>query len=266
MHRLFHADNGSFFDMAGLRALARAEVESSSLIGRCAGSDRAAAVALSIGFWPFVYDFEKAIDSKANSSGLPREPLYAKFKRGTTRRVLADTARAVRELQESEIAGVFGDAEEAVREMQHEEKTHSAYWAKDAENLAISRSELDGAEVVPGVKALIESAYASDLVQFFAALAATEFIAEELAEHLAHAKPYQMLFARKRAIWMEVHTIPHDDGPSHLEIDMDLARAYDQVGDAKRIEDLVANTTRLFGAAAREVEAHFCPTQVIAAE
>jgi hypothetical protein len=50
-----------------------------------------------------------------------------------------------------------------------------------------------------------------------------------------------------------VHTIPHDDGPSHLEIDLDLTRAYSSDDDAASIRQMVLDTIHQFGKASREV-------------
>lgn len=260
MHRLFHDDNYGFFDMTGLREKARHEVEKSSLFLRCAAGERAAVVAQHLGFWPFVYKFEKAIDERVNSSRLPREPLYEKFGRDATRQTLIDTARTVKNLEESEIRGVFDNAKGALLEMQKEERTHSFHWAKDAENLGISRAELEQVHIVPGVHALIAGTECDDLVEFFAkSLAATEFIAEEVGEMLAHNPAYKAQFKRQRTVWMEVHTIPHDDGPSHADIVLDFARAYNSIGSNDRIQMLVAQGIGLFGVAARDLENHFCP-------
>jgi hypothetical protein len=169
------------------------------------------------------------------------------------------SARNIRDLGESEINGVFTQAERALIEMQQEEKTHAAHWAKDAENLDLSRDVLDKMCVVAGVKRLVDGAYVDDLVEFFArSLASTEFIAEELGDLLAHNPAYTQLFHRKRAVWMEVHTIPHDDGPSHADIVLDFARAYSDEGSSDKIHALVIEGIRAFGAAARDVENHFC--------
>jgi len=258
--QLFHPDNNVFFDFEGLRREAREEVESSTLIQRAAAGDRDAAVGLKSGFWYFVRSFEQAIDQRCNSSRLPREPLYEKFGRDATRKTLLASARNIRDLEESEINGVFTEAERALMEMQQEEKTHAAHWAKDAENLGLSRDALDAMHIVAGVKRLVEGAYAADLVDFFArSLASTEFIAEELGDVLARNPAYTNLFRRKRAVWMEVHTIPHDDGPSHADIVLDFARAYSDGLLPREIQARVVEGIRAFGAAARDVEEYFCP-------
>jgi len=227
-----------------------------------------AAKALKRGFWAFVWRFEKAIDERL-SARLPREPLYERFGRTETRRNLADTARGLKTLQRSELEAVFKEAIEALKEMRHEEWTHAQHWAKDAQNLGISRDELDRIPVLPAIQALIDSAHSDDLVEFFAkSLTATEFIAEELGEVLAQTPAYKNLFNRKRAVWMEVHTIPHEDfGASHADIVLDFARAYSK-GDnsAKAIENLAIEGMHLFGVAASEVEDRLCHSTLEAAE
>src|SRR3978361_1898337 len=90
-----------------LRLAAHAAMSRCSLIQRCRTGDRAGAVAHMTGFWPFTRDFEKAIDRRPHPANLPREPLYAKFGRSKTRGALLDSAKSIRSLLDSEIAGVF---------------------------------------------------------------------------------------------------------------------------------------------------------------
>jgi hypothetical protein len=264
---LFHDDNHTYFDMEGLAETARSAMADCSLIQRCREGDRAAAIAHMKGFWPFTRDFEKGIDRRANSANLPREPLYAKFGRSKTRGALVDSAKSIRNLQDSEIAGVFEDARAGLVEMQKDEFRHSKHWEADARNLGISYDMLQTVPALPLVQRLIDSTDCGDLVEFFAgSLAATEFIAEEAGATLAHAPGYTRLFARGRSIWMEVHTVPHDGEPSHEELVMDFARAYDTSGSPERIENLVRLGIALFAAAADEVEAYFGASMSIAAE
>jgi hypothetical protein len=226
--RLFYPDNQTYFDLGYLRQSAADLVRGLSLIRRAREGDKAAAIGLKIGFWPFVREFERAIDQQA----LPREPLARKFGDPVMRRVFIWMARAV-------------------REMKSEEGSHAAHWRKDAEGLGII--EL-GNHRVPGVQALIDRAYTQDLPSFFALLAGTEFIAEELSRFLIDAEDFSNLFTRKRWVWGEVHMAPHDRQPSHLEIDLDLARAYDDSKSPAAVEQMVLDTIRLFGTAANEVE------------
>ena len=252
---LFHDDNHAYFDMERLELAAREMLTNLSIVRRARDGDRAAAIALSKGFWPFTRDFEKAIDRRANSANLPREPLYAKFGRSKTRGALRDSAKTIRNLLDSEIAGVFEEARSHLIEMQKDEFRHSKHWEADARNLGLTLEMLQSEPPLSLVQQLIDSTEAGDLVDFFAgSLAPTEFIAEELGAILAKAPAYMGLFERRRAVWMEVHTVPHDGEPSHEDIVMDFARAYDTSGSPKRIEDLVLRGIALFGAAAEQVE------------
>ncbi len=265
--QLFHADNGMFFDIPRLRAKAHDVVARSSLIRRCAAGDREATIGLKLGFYAYVADFQAAIDQKANSSKLPRQPLYEKFGRGTARKTLLANARNVRQLQKSELDAVFSEAERELMEMQREEWTHWHHWTHDAMALGLTRKELTDADVVTGVRRLIAAAHADDLVDFFAgSLGATEFMAEELGETLAFNPSYGNLFHQGRTrehqgkpYWMIVHTVPHVDGPSHADIVLDFARAYSADQEPERIHALVERGLELFGDAADEVEARFCP-------
>lgn len=225
---LFHDDNNTYFDFTYLRRSATDLVRGLRLLRKASGGDKAAAVALKIGFWPFVHEFELAIDQQT----LPREPLTRRFGEKVMRRVFVRMARAV-------------------REMKSEEGSHAAHWRKDAECLGVRDL---GSDCVPGVQALIDRAYSKNLPSFFALLAGTEFIAEELARYLIDSDDFVTLFSRRRWVWGEVHLAPHEDGPSHLEIDLDLARAYGENVGPEAIERMVLDTIRLFGRAADEVD------------
>lgn len=264
---LFHHDNQAYFDMARLENAAYETLDKSSLIRRARDGDRAAAIALSRGFWPFTRDFEKAIDRRANSANLPRQPLYEKYGRNKARETLAGSARSIKNLMDSEIVGIFEGARSNLIEMQKDEFRHSKHWEADARNLGISFGVLQSEPALPLVQRLIDGTASGDLVEFFAgALASTEFIAEALGAMLAASPAYTGLFERRRAIWMEVHTLPHDGEPSHEEIVMDFARAYDDSDTPERIENLVLQGIALFGAAADEVEAYYNQRLAVAAE
>lgn len=264
---LFHDDNQAYFDIARLENAAYETLTKSSLICRARDGDRAAAIALSRGFWPFTRDFEKAIDRRANSANLPREPLYARFGRHKTRESLIGSAKSIKNLLDSEIVGIFEEARTNLVEMQKDEFRHSKHWEADAKNLGISFNVLQSGPVLPLVQRLIDGTASGDLVEFFAgALASTEFIAEALGAMLAASPAYTGLFERRRAIWMEVHTLPHDGEPSHEEIVLDFARAYDLSDTPERIEDLVIGGIELFGTAAHEVELYFDRAIAVAAE
>jgi hypothetical protein len=235
---LFYADTSRLLGSEALRAAARSEVESSPLIRRAWTGDLDAARAMHIGFWNFVHEFEIAIDQQV----LQRQPLQKKFGAQRTSEVFH---------------ALFG----AVREMKKEEGQHAAHWRKDA--LCLGLDNLDGPEV-PAVSELVNTAYTKDLPKFFSVLAGTEYIAEELSKYLLSSSEFTPLFSRKRWVWGEVHTIPHDDGPSHLEIDLDLARAYSSDGNLTSIRQMVLDTIHLFGKASREVEDMLVPAAAVA--
>lgn len=234
---LFHPDNPRFFTLTSLRAYAARVVAASSLIERARHGDRQSAIALKIGFWPFVREFELAIDQQS----LPRQQLVAKFGSQRVRQVFTGVARAV-------------------RDMKQEEGSHAAHWRKDAQCLGID--DLND-HCVPGVQALVNRSYTRDLPSFFATLAGTEFIAEELSRFLVASARFTSMFSRRRWIWGEVHLASHDDGPSHLDIDLDLARAYGDAADAAAVEEMVLDTIDLFGQAAAEVEDALLPQLVV---
>jgi len=225
---LFHVDNERYFDLTYLRQSAAELVSGLSLIRKAKCGDKAAAIALKVGFWPFVREFELAIDQQT----LPREPLAKKFGDSVMRRVFTRMARAL-------------------REMKSEEGSHAAHWRKDAECLGVNDL---GDQRVFGVQELIDRAYTKDLPGFFAMLAGTEFIAEELSRYLIEAEDFTDLFSRRRWVWGEVHLVPHDDAPSHLAIDLDLARAFDVTESPATIQQMILDTILLFGRAAEEVQ------------
>jgi len=222
--RLFHRDNHAHFDLQGLRHYAHRVVSQSSLIRGAGCGDGSAAAALMIGFWPFVRDFERAIDEQR----LPRCPLAERFGAARLREIFIGLASAV-------------------REMKREEGSHAVHWRKDATCLGLG--EL-GDHRVPAVSALLESAYTKDLPRFFAMLAGTELVAEELSRVLLGSPAFTGLFSRRRWMWGEVHLAPHEDGPSHLDIDLDLARAY---GGGVDVAAMIVATIDLFGRAAGEI-------------
>lgn len=235
----FYDDNSQFFDFEHLRGTARDIVQSSSLIRRGATGDKGAVTALHVGFWPFVREFEIAIDKHR----LPRAPLRTKFGAAS---------------EEGRVNLVFAGLAAAVATMKKEEGSHAAHWRKDAEGIGLMTL---GGSLVPGVRELIDASYTENLPYFFSVLAGTEFIAEELSAFLTRQPAFTNLFSRKRWVWGDVHLIPHDDGPSHLEIDLDLARAYsdNDVTAKSAIPNMIIDTIGLFDKAASEVEAAYTP-------
>ncbi len=240
-HTLLHDD--AVVDQAAMRAHARDQVYDSPLLTAAAAGDREAACALLTGFWPFVFEFERAIDRMALA--LPVKPLMARYGRAA-------------------ICAYMRSANRAVREMKAEEGSHAELWRRDSSRLAISNL---GWTVAPGVDALVRGAYADDPCTFFCRLAATEYIAEELSRRLCAAAPFTRLFADGRFAWGEAHLREHA-GPSHLAIDEDLARAYHPADDADEarafIEAEIRRFAELFRAASVEIFARGAGTASIA--
>ncbi|MBI4118422.1 MAG: hypothetical protein HY455_02740 [Parcubacteria group bacterium] len=223
-------------DRGFLRGFARGLVEGSTLIANCGRGSPTAMRALLVGFWPFVYEFEKAID--AQSKRLPlRRLLKGRFS--------------------TEIAQqYFVSAAHVLRQMHEEEGEHARTWHDDASKMGLNLTTLGVArERVHCIQALIDKAYTDDPFKFFCALAATEYIAEELSAFLCGSRPFTEQLDGQFA-WGELH-IAHHDGPSHLEIDEDLARAVHPSEDSIVVAEDMKRETKavelLFSQAAEEV-------------
>jgi hypothetical protein len=219
-------------DRRALRAFMREQVCNAKLIPACAAGQRSAVHALLSGFWPFVDDFEKAIDRQV--AGLPIKPLVKRFGRERTH-------------------SFFNTARNAVREMREEEGSHALLWQEGAQALVVNFKAYDR---VPGVEQLIASSTTRDPVAFFCWLAGTEYIAEEMAAYLCKAPRFLELFPDRRWRWGEAHLEAHN-GPSHLEIDEDLARAYHPSDDdevaGKALWDGIVHCQQMFARAAADV-------------
>ncbi len=227
MDILFHNDTAERLGVADLRLAAAQGIRACPLIQRAWLGEPNAIAALHIGFWPFVREFEQAIDKAT----LPRRPLRERFGSADFRQKFVALA-------------------EEVREMKREEGSHAAHWKKDAQCFGIE--DLSG-PVVASVQKLIDLSYTKDLPLFFSVLAGTEFVAEELASFLLTSPEFLRQSSRGRWVWGEVHTIPHDGGPSHLEIDLDLARAYQETPDLEHIRKMVLETVVLFAECANDI-------------
>ncbi|GBQ99775.1 hypothetical protein AA23498_3549 [Acetobacter nitrogenifigens DSM 23921 = NBRC 105050] len=220
-------------DRGALRVHAREEVYGSTLIRACAQGDINSIKALLVGFWPFVKAFETAIDARVGR--MPTRPLVQRF-------------------GQSRVRAFFNEAREAVREMKDEEGSHALLWRRAADEIGV---ELEESSVVPGVAALLESANSDDEVEFFCWLAGTEYIAEELAAYLCHSPAFNGKFSSGRWVWGLAHLMDEHEGPSHLEIDEDLARAYHPSTDPAVVGTALFSHIRrcekLFGEAAADV-------------
>ena len=233
---LFHPDQA--IDVDRLRQCASECVRSSSLIQRAAAGEIEAARALHIGFWPFVREFELAIDQHQ----LPRAPLRERFP--------------------ERFNLVFAQMRRAVREMKNEEGSHAQHWQEAARDIQIT--SLDHVNI-SAVKELISLSYTEDMPEFFSVLAGTELIAEELSRFLVASHSFTALFISGRWLWGEIHLLPHDHGLSHLAIDLDLARAYSLTSDLGKVESAISATINLFGRAAMEVEREIAATKKLPA-
>jgi hypothetical protein len=230
MYALLFSD--SVVDRRALRDHAREEVSTSPLIRACASGNLSAVRGLLEGFWPFVQAFEKAIDFQVGR--LPIKPLIQRF-------------------GQEKVKNFFAEARAAVREMHEEEGSHAELWRQGAREIGAT---LDAYASPQGVTALLQNAKTSDPVEFFCWLAGTEYIAEELAAYLCHSPAFVDLFSNQRWTWGDAHIAEHD-GPSHLEIDEDLARAYypatDPASVGPALFDKIRHCQQLFGAAASNV-------------
>jgi hypothetical protein len=223
---------GAVIDRQALRALTREQGCNTSLIQACAAGERAAVHALLSAFWPFVDAFEKAIDRQA--VGLPIKPLVERFGRERTH-------------------SYFNSARKALREMRDDEGSHSLLWQEGIQALEV---DLNVYANVPSVEQLVASCAPSDPVAFFCWLAGTEYIAEEMSACLCQAPRFLELFPGGRWSWGDAHMAAHN-GPSHLEIDEDLARAYHHSDDdevaGKALWDGIFNGQQKFARAAMDV-------------
>lgn len=207
-------------DRVMLRAHARSQVENSPLIRACAEGDPVAARALMFGFWPFVSEFEKAIDERARA--LPIKLLRERYGK-------------------EKVRDFFHQAAAAIKDMRDEEGSHAQLWKADARRLGIHNL---GWHLTSGVRTLIDETYESSPTHLFDRLAGTEYIAEELSRKLVASPRFTAQFSNGRWTWGDAHLMTHDD-PSHLEIDEDLAQACHQSDDRDEIRrDMEASIRR----------------------
>lgn len=243
MGKLFFDNNNACFAVEAMRAAARSEVENSWLIQRAWHGDLRAVIALKQGFWFFVREFELAIDAQVIA--MDRGALIRRFGRRKAMEVLASSGRAM-------------------REMKREEGEHSQAWLEDAQYIGLATLEDMS---IPGVDALVTSAFDRDMPHFFSVLAGTEFIAEELSKFLLTSPAYLNLFGRGIWKWGEIHAAPHAEGEvSHLLLDLDFARALlpGEADNVTRIEEMIVETIHLFGRAASDVAGRLMPSRAAA--
>jgi hypothetical protein len=216
-----------------LRAHARMQVDTSPLITACRDGDIVAIKALMIGFWPFVDGFEKAIDRHP----YPIRPLVGLFGKDRVRSYFAEVGIGLKSMVE-------------------EEQEHAGWWYRDTkEGLGIS---LKNEESLSFIAELLAGAEFPDMLEFLCHLAGTEYIAEELSDALCTSEKFTTFFPNNQWRWGNVHLIKHT-GPSHLQIDEDLARAYASASGfednsiRERMMSLISESEELFFKASVEV-------------
>ncbi len=194
-----------------LRARAAALVCCSPMVERAAYGDP---VPLITAFWPFVNEFPLVISRQLRAARLlpilgPRIGWLTAAKKLWAMRL-------------------------AVRSMALEEGDHGKLWAESAVRFGVTFP----ASCAPSV-ALLLTVLREDrqLWRFLARLAATEFVAEELARRLPVLGG-----------WSAAHLMSHD-GPSHLDMDLDLALACHP--DADGVTNVILSYMGLFAEAAR---------------
>jgi hypothetical protein len=127
----------------------------------------------------------------------------------------------------------------ALIEMSQEEGSHALLWQASATYLD---GDVKQARVTAGVAGLLGRAgvtnpydptlamrvySGTDPASFFALLAATEYIAEELSGWMCGSTQFQALVPANGWQWGRVHLVgDHEDGPTHRELDEDLAQAF----------------------------------------
>lgn len=219
-------------DTDALRAFAVDTVRSMILARRCAAGERAAIAALHVQFWPYVSVFSGIIDRHAQA--LSVQPLIGRFGRERVRHYFVSTAREL-------------------RRMRHEECEHAYLWKISAAEAGIA---LSAKPPLPAVKVLIERASTHDPVAFFAWLAGTEYVAEELARFLCSQQRFLACFSGHKWVWGDVHRVDHVDGPSHLEIDLDLCCAFlPETTSYKVVEKAIVDCLQAFLSATAAVSA-----------
>ncbi len=179
--------------------------------------------ALLTGFWPYVDGFERAIDRQV--ARMPIKPLVQRFGR-------------------ERIRNFFCEARLSVRDMKEEEGSHAELWRCGAEELGVVLGE---EPTVRAVQDLLDHAWTDDPMRFFCWLAGTEYVAEELARFLCGSPRFLARFPGRRWSWGEAHLAEHD-GPSHREIDEDLAQAYHKSSKPLEVRrDMSATIRRCIG-------------------
>jgi|GEM_PF-1922119 len=248
---VFFPRDDSFANQKGLRDLAQSVVSNNPLMQQCIAGDLRAFQLLLWAYWPFVRGFEQAIDRHQ----FTRQELVARFGKKRAVDAFRSMAPMLSTLEDQESIALIGGI--LLQEMRDDEQGHAKQWLRDGLELGIDLNTLREADI-PLVSALLTQANTTDHVRFFSMLAATEYIAEMISEHVCASPLARALFVKRNNWgWGVIHTTPHGDHPSHLQMDIDWARAYASEDRASEyIEHLIASGITLFGAAAYDSLAH----------
>ena len=223
-------------DTADLRQYAISQVVELPLIQRCGAGDPIAIKALLCGFWPFVLDFQSIV---RNDTFFPMNPIISRFGR-------AAVVQAIRHIKQS------------LHHMAEEEGMHAEIWRKGAQEAGFTDYDLQFYRL-PAVEALINftsnnTPSSPEPHLFFCHLAATEYVAEEISRFLVQQQAFVSRFRQSgRWQWGDIHLLDHAHGPSHREIDEDLAQAFCSHPDpADAVMNGIRHCIELFSIAGRE--------------
>lgn len=196
----FFGDNDSLFRVSELRALVRRKIDRNSLVQMARNGRKDAVKAMLSGFWPFVREFESIIDRFP----FPAQILSSRFGRVTAQHKL--------NLLKGRVA-----------EIRKEEGSHAAHWKRDAEGVGVT--EFDQPAITE-VERLSHVFSTEDPGRFFLFLAAAEMVAVELGDALTSSTRFNKLFPMGQWTWGEMHVDSDEHTTFHLEVDLDLARAF----------------------------------------
>ena len=191
-----------------LRRYAVKEVVGLPIIQRCGKGESKALEALLCGFWRFVLEFQNVV---RNETRFPMDPLYSRYGR-------------------QKVVLMMRATKSVLNSMSEEEGMHADVWRKGAVEVGFQENDMTRYEV-PAVKYLIDvtrifGTSEEHMYLFFCHLAATEYVAEEISRYLVAQNQFLACFPiSRRWQWGDIHLMEHSDGPSHREIDEDLAIA-----------------------------------------
>ena len=240
---LFHNDNHVYFDMERLQDAARTAMAKCSLIQRCREGDRAAAIAHSRGFWPVYPRFRKKPSTGAPILLISRasRSMRSSAEAMTRRERWSVRPSRSRFCRRAKSPASFEDARAGLVEMQKDEFRHSKHGEADARNLGLSYEVLQS-EPAPSVDpALDRWNERRRLGRVFRQVSRLDGVhrGRGWRNTGARARLYSPVRARAVDLDGSPHRAARRRTVAHEEIVMDFARAYDDSGSPKRIEDLV---------------------------